>query len=52
MLRGLAQEMSQATRIPVRVADDPLTCVVRGTGILLADAELLAKVVLPSTKEL
>ncbi|MFH0950947.1 MAG: rod shape-determining protein [bacterium] len=52
LLRGLAQEMSQATRIPVRVADDPLTCVVRGTGILLADAELLAKVVLPSTKEL
>lgn len=52
LLRGIAQEMSQATKIPVRVADDPLTCVVRGTGILLADDELLEKVVLPSTKEL
>jgi rod shape-determining protein MreB len=52
LLRGLDQEISQATKIPVRVADDPLTCVVRGTGILLSDPELLAKVVVQSTKEL
>ncbi len=52
LLRGLDQEISQATKISVRAADDPLTCVVRGTGILLADAELLEKVVVPSTKEL
>jgi len=52
LLRGLDKEVSQATRIPARVADDPLTCVVRGCGILISDPELLAKVVLPSTKEL
>ncbi|RMD59401.1 rod shape-determining protein [Candidatus Parcubacteria bacterium] len=44
LLRGLDKEIAQATKIPVRVADDPLTCVVRGTGKLLADADLLAKV--------
>jgi rod shape-determining protein MreB len=52
LLRGLDKEVSQATRIPARVADDPLTCVVRGCGILISDPELLEKVVLPSTKEL
>ncbi|MEI6379029.1 MAG: rod shape-determining protein [Candidatus Falkowbacteria bacterium] len=52
LLRGLDREISIATRIPVKVADDPLTCVVRGTGILLADAELLSRVAVPSTKEL
>jgi rod shape-determining protein MreB len=47
LLRGLDKEIAQATKIPVRVADDPLTCVVRGTGILLSDPELLAKVITP-----
>ncbi|MEA3464192.1 MAG: rod shape-determining protein [Patescibacteria group bacterium] len=49
LLRGLDKEIAQATKIPVRVADDPLTCVVRGTGMLLADLDLLAKVVSPET---
>lgn len=52
LLRGLDQEISQATKISVRAADDPLTCVVRGTGILLADNELLDKVVAPGTREI
>lgn len=52
LLRGLDQEIAQATKISVRAADDPLTCVVRGTGILLADSVLLEKVVAPGTREL
>jgi rod shape-determining protein MreB len=52
LLRGLDHEIAQATKISVRAADDPLTCVARGTGILLADATLLDKVVVPSTREL
>jgi rod shape-determining protein MreB and related proteins len=52
LLRGLDKEIAQNTKIPVRVADDPLTCVVRGTGILLSDPELLDKIVLPSSEEL
>lgn len=49
LLRNLDKEIAQATKIPVRVADDPLTCVVRGTGILLSDPELLAKVAVVGT---
>jgi len=51
LLRGLDKEIAQATKIPVRVAEDPLTCVVRGTGILLSDPELLVKVLTPSSDE-
>ena len=51
LLRGLDKEIAQATKIPVRIADDPLTCVVRGTGILLANPELLAKVISPISQE-
>ena len=52
LLRGIDKEIAQNTKIPVRVADDPLTCVVRGTGILLSDPELLDKIVLPGSEEL
>ena len=44
LLRGLDQLIARATEIPVRLADDPLTVVVRGTGILLDEPELLREV--------
>ncbi|MBH41648.1 MAG: rod shape-determining protein [Candidatus Magasanikbacteria bacterium] len=50
LLRGLDTVIAKATEIPVRIADDPLTAVVRGTGVLLEDEELLEEVVLPSTR--
>ncbi len=37
LLRGLDQRLIKETDLPVIVADDPLTCVVRGTGMVLAD---------------
>ncbi|HTW97067.1 MAG TPA: rod shape-determining protein [Candidatus Methylomirabilis sp.] len=52
LLRGLDKQIAQATKIPVRLADDPLTCVVRGMGALLSDAELLKKVLAPGSEEL
>lgn len=52
LLRGLDKEIAQASKIPVRIADDPLTCVARGTGILLADKELLDKVISPVSEKL
>jgi rod shape-determining protein MreB len=52
LLRGIDKEIAQATKIPVRIAEDPLTCVVRGTGILLADQELLEKVLSPGADAL
>jgi len=51
LLKGLDKVISRATEIPVRVAEDPLTCVVRGTGILLDNDELLKTIALPSSQE-
>lgn len=44
LLRGLDKEISRATKISVKIVDDPLTAVVRGAGILLDDIDLLNKV--------
>jgi len=52
LLRGLDKEIAQATKIPVRVIDDPLTAAVRGTGILLSNKQLLEKVMAANTEEL
>jgi rod shape-determining protein MreB len=49
MLRGLDRLISEHTGLPVRVADDPLTTVVRGCGVLLDDPKLLEDVSLPAT---
>ncbi len=35
LLRGIDEVMSEATGLGARLADDPLTCVARGTGIYL-----------------
>jgi rod shape-determining protein MreB len=35
LLRGLDKRLSAKTKLPVRVADDPLRAVVRGTGLAL-----------------
>ncbi len=44
LLKGLDKAISRATQIPIAVADDPLTAVVRGTGYLLDDLDLLKKI--------
>jgi rod shape-determining protein MreB and related proteins len=40
MLRGLTQVLSNATGLEVKLADDPLTCVARGTAIYLENLEV------------
>lgn len=50
LLRGLAQTIQMETEIPVHVADDPLTTVVRGTGIVLDDLNALRNVLVLSTQ--
>jgi rod shape-determining protein MreB and related proteins len=39
LIRGLDQLLSQETGLPIHVDEDPLTCVVRGTGRILDDFE-------------
>ena len=41
LLRGLSQVIANATGLEVRLADDPLTCVARGTAICLENLEVL-----------
>ncbi len=44
LLKGLDKAIANEAKIPVKIVDDPLTCVARGTGILISDADLLKKV--------
>jgi len=44
LLRGLDTYIREETGLPVIVADDPLTAVVRGVGKMLDDFELLRKI--------
>lgn len=48
LLRGFADVVTDATQIRTHIADDPLTAVVRGTGIVLEDIEAVQEVLLPS----
>jgi rod shape-determining protein MreB and related proteins len=51
MLRGLDKRMREATNLPIYVADDPLTCVVLGTGKVLDNLEQYEKVIMKSGKD-
>jgi rod shape-determining protein MreB len=44
LLVGLDKRVAEATQMPVHIADDPLTCVVRGTGRVLEDLDTLERV--------
>jgi rod shape-determining protein MreB and related proteins len=48
ILRGFDELLSEETQIPVTIADDPLTCVARGAGIVVEDLESLKDVLLPT----
>jgi rod shape-determining protein MreB len=48
LLKGLDLLIHRETRMPVHVADDPLTAVVRGTGLVLEDIDSLKSVLVPS----
>lgn len=41
LLRGFDELLSQETGIPVSIAEDPLTAVVRGTGVILENIDKL-----------
>lgn len=44
MIHGIEKAVADATKMPVFIAEDPLTCVVRGCGKLLDDLVLLNKI--------
>jgi len=51
LLRGFDKLVQEQTKIPVHIADDPLTCVVRGAGLVLEDLELLKDVLVTTQYE-
>ena len=50
LLRKLDELIQKETQLPVNVAEDPLTAVVRGTGFILSDFNRYIKVLLKSKK--
>jgi len=44
MIHGIDKAISDATKMPVHIAEDPLTCVVRGCGMLLENPILLNRI--------
>ncbi len=47
LLRGLDKLLEEETKMPIKVEEDPLTAVARGTGIILEDIEKLKEVLVP-----
>lgn len=52
LIRGLAPLLETLLKIPVRVATDPLTAVVRGTGIILDNIDYYNEVLIRENNEL
>jgi rod shape-determining protein MreB len=50
LLRGMDKHISQETDMSVYVVDDPMSCVVYGTGKVLDELETLKKVLITSKK--
>ncbi len=48
--RRIDDRIMQETHLPVNIADDPLTCVVRGTGKILSNFQQYQKVLLKSKR--
>ncbi|MCP4705320.1 MAG: rod shape-determining protein [candidate division Zixibacteria bacterium] len=50
LLRGLDRRLRDETNLPVNTGEDPLTCVVRGTGKVLEDMGSYTKVLIRSRR--
>ena len=51
LIRGIDMMLNEETGIPIHIMDDALTAVVRGTGIILEDIDILRDVLMPSPTE-
>ena len=52
LIKGLDILLHETLKLPVSVADDPLTAVARGAGIILEDLEKFRSVLIESEDEL
>ena len=51
LIKGMPELLSETLQFPVYVSDDPLTAVVRGTGIILEDIEAYEEVLIAPDDE-
>ena len=52
LIKGLAEIISEYTKIPVHIAPEPLTSVCRGTGIILENMEMYKDILIVNEDEL
>ena len=50
LLKGLSERLTKETGMPVRVAEDPLYCVVTGAGKCVENIELLRQILAPEKR--
>jgi len=50
LLLGLDRRIAHETKIKVRIAEDPITCVARGCGAIIEDFERYRKIILASQR--
>jgi rod shape-determining protein MreB len=51
LLKGLDKRLREETNLPINIAEDPLTCVVRGTGVVLQNMNEYSKVLIRSKRD-
>ena len=49
-LRGIAERLTEETKMNVYVAESPMTCVARGAGMVLEDLDRLSKILASTTR--
>ncbi|MFA6269961.1 MAG: rod shape-determining protein [Candidatus Paceibacterota bacterium] len=52
LIKGFAKVLEEEVKMPVYIADDPLTCVVRGTGIILEKLEKFREVLIADENDI
>lgn len=52
LINGLADLLREELKIPIHIAEDPLTSVVRGTGLILEDLESFRDILIENEDEL
>ncbi len=52
LITGFAELLQKELEIPIHIAPDPLTCVVRGTGIILEDLEKFKDILIENEQDL
>lgn len=51
LIKGLDKRLREETNLPINIAEDPLKCVVRGTGVVLENMNQFSKVLVKSRRD-